>query len=397
MERDNLLMRKKGSKRGKIPPKRLYFFAALILFIVVLLIGFRFSGAHKDLQNNAEWAMALRKTPLEEKGANYLVYGAYEQEGEYCLDDIFLLNYPPGVDSPHVIFIPGEMLLSLQNDTKNGDPAEKDTFYFPVHFYEEGGAKLLIQQLSYFLGAPVHYFLGIDYAGVPEMVNYRGGYDYRGYLLKGEDFYDYFLKGEQDEEPLPRAMRRMQTLSDLVELVGEKQGIFSKSRSVRKAMPFLDTNMTWKELQDFYPILKDVFSTKGEEVINIPGVWRRQIDGEYYFEPERGLISYMMANLGKEFILPREMIKVEVLNGSGVAGIAAKAAELLREEGFAVVNVGNADSFDYARSRVIARQAEIEPAKEVVGFIPGAELIKDEIKDFPAMVTVIIGKNFKLD
>ncbi|MEW5919991.1 MAG: LCP family protein [Bacillota bacterium] len=398
MERDNLLRRKTRVKRGRMPLNRLFFFLAFVLFIIVLIIGFRFSGAYNDLQNRADWALALRKAPLEEKGSNYLIYGVYQKEGEYYLEDIFLLNYPPGVKSPHIIFIPGEMLLNRQDDSKNDTaPPEKETFYFPVHFYEEGGAKLLIQQLSYFLSVPVHYFLGINYGGIPEMVDYRGGINYRGYVLNGNDYYDYFLQGERDEEPLQRALRRMQALGNLVEFVGEKRGIFSKSRSVRKAAPYLDTNMSWKELQEFYPTLESVFSAKGDEVISIPGMWRRQIDGEYYFEPERGLISYMMANLGKEFILPRELITVEVLNGSGVAGIAAKVAEILREQGFQVVNVGNADSFDYARSRVIARQAEIEPAKAVVDFIPGAELLKEEVKDFPTMVTVIIGKNFNLD
>ncbi len=399
MERRSRRMR----KRDGMPLSRIYFYLALVLFIALLLIGFRFGGAHRDLQNNAAWALALRKAPLEEKGANYLIYGVYTKEGEYFLEDIFLLNYPPGSTSPHIIFIPGEMLLNRMDNSsatagqETTEHLERETFYFPVHFYEEGGAKLLLQQLSYFLGVPIHYFLEIDYGGIPELVDYRGGINYRGYNLKGSEYYDYFLHGEAEDQPLARAMYRMQALSNLVELIGEKRGIFSKSRSLRKALPYLDTNLTWKELQGLYPGLKEAFSLREHEVINIPGVWRRQIDGEYYFEPERGLISYLMANLGRDFILPRELITVEVLNGSGVTGIAAKVAELLREEGFQVVNVANADSFDYPMSRVIARQSEIEPAKEVAAYIPGAELLKEELKDFPAMVTVIIGKNFKLD
>ena len=236
---------------------------------------------------------------------------------------------------------------------------------------------------------------------MPEMVDYGGGINYRGYVLNGDEYYDYFLKGERDEEPLQRALRRMQALGNLVELVGEKRGIFSKSRSVRKATPYIDTNMTWNELEESYPsflsLISDSNIDEENSVIALPGAWHEQIDGEHYFEPDLELISYMMANLGEEFIMPRELITVAVLNGSGVAGVAAQIAEILKAEGFNVVEVGNADSFDYPRSQVISRQDEMKPAREVASFIPGADLLKESVESSPAMVTVIVGKNFTSD
>ncbi len=419
MERDNLLRRSPTVKRSKLPLNRLYFFVALLLFIVVLIIGFRFSGAHNDLQNRAEWALSLSDAALREQGTNHLLYGFYEKGGSMLLEDIFLINYPPDMESPHIIFIPGEMLFNRQvesleisslensdeipgNEENNLGTNERiNTFYFPVHFYKEGGAKLLIDQLSYFLGVPVHYYLELNYEGIPEMVDYRGGITYRGYDLDGDDYYDYFLQGERDELPLGRALRRMQSLSSLVEYVGEKRGVFSKSRSVRRAAPYIDTNMTWDELDNFYVSLAPLFSDQEnnlkDNVIEVPGVWREHIDGDTYFEPNNELISYMMTNLGKEFILPRELITVAVLNGSGVAGIAAQVAELLEEKGFQVVDVDNADSFDYPRSQVISRQDGMEPAREVAVVIPGSELLKEPVEGSPAMVTVIVGKNFTLD
>lgn len=418
MERYSLLKGSRPLRRNRLPLNRLFFFGILILFIVVLIIGFRFSGAHRDLQNQAEWALALSDVPPGDMGTNYLLYGIYEEEGELYLEDIFLLNYPADKKTPHVIFVPGELLLSRRASSENvtqTPPPERDdgetendedngvinnrlaTLFFPSHFYEEGGTKGLIEQLSYFLGVPVHYFLEVDYQGVPEMVDYRGGIDYRGYMLRGEEYYEYFLEGQRDEEPVERALRRMQALGSLVEYVGEKRGVFSKSRSVRKASPYLDTNMSWNELEEFYQSLDPLLAGKKDDVIRLPGTWRQQIDGKNVFEPQREQISYLMANLGKEFILPREMITVEVLNGCGVAGIAAKVGELLTAEGFKVVNVDNADSFEYPRSQVIARQQEMDPAREVAVLIPGAELFKEEIDGYEAMVTVIIGKNFTLD
>lgn len=56
---------------------------------------------------------------------------------------------------------------------------------------------------------------------------------------------------------------------------------------------------------------------------------------------------------------------VEVLNGSGIAGLAAQAAERLRDAGYPVVFVGNADHFRYRTTRVIARRAERNEAEAV--------------------------------
>ncbi|HAP31716.1 MAG TPA: hypothetical protein DCQ14_01480, partial [Firmicutes bacterium] len=301
--------------------------------------------------------------------------------------------------------IPGELLLNRRAEQQNGTPApeqageksepagDRNTYFLPANLYAEGGARLLISQISYFLSTPIHYYLGIDYGGIPVMVDYLGGITYRDNILQGNDYYGYFLRGEADEKPLQRALRRMQMLDLLVEAVGEKRGLFSKSRSLRKAAPYLDTNISWREMEEFYPSLSSLFSGNESEVTVLPGTWQRRIDGEYYYKAELGLISYLMTNLGKDFILPRELVTVEVLNGSGLAGIASKAAVILKEHGFHVVNVDNADSFDYARTQVISRQAEMGPAKEVAE-IMGAELLKEEVPGFPAMVTVIVGRNF---
>lgn len=412
MKRDNLHKLSTVGRSSRLPLRRVYFFVAFLLFIVILLIGFRFSGAYNDLQNKSEWALSLNAASSQEKGINYLLYGFYEEDGELYLEDIFLLNYPPQTDFPHIIFIPGEMLLNRQteyqnatraraqeNDEENNEGTNESlaTFFFPTHFYNEGGAKLLIEQISNFLGVPIHYYLELDYSGVPEMVDYRGGITYRGYALSGEEYYDYFLEGYMDEEPLQRALRRMQALVNLVEFVGEKKGIFNKSRSVRRAAPYIDTNMSRNGLEEFIPSFIPSITENERDVYELPGMWREQIDGEYYFEPDRELISYMMANLGEEFILPRELIRVAVLNGSGVAGVAAEVAAILEAEGFKVVEVDNADSFDYPRTQVIARQEEMKPAREVAYFIPDAELLKEVVEGSTVMVTVVVGKNFTLD
>ncbi|TVR62408.1 MAG: LytR family transcriptional regulator [Gemmatimonadales bacterium] len=87
-------------------------------------------------------------------------------------------------------------------------------------------------------------------------------------------------------------------------------------------------------------------------------------------------------------------IRVEVLNGAGIQGLAARARDLLREEGFDVVSHGNADTFDHEETRILARTNDEDGARAVadrLGF-DGIELAPDSTRY--ADVTVILGRDW---
>ena len=62
---------------------------------------------------------------------------------------------------------------------------------------------------------------------------------------------------------------------------------------------------------------------------------------------------------------PRERVRVEVLNAGGVPGMARAATGILRDAGFDVVEVGNADTFDRDSSLVLARLGRVDLASMV--------------------------------
>jgi hypothetical protein len=87
-------------------------------------------------------------------------------------------------------------------------------------------------------------------------------------------------------------------------------------------------------------------------------------------------------------------IRVEVLNGSGVSGLAARARDQLRAEGFDVVYYGNAASFDHATTRVLARTDGGPAARAVAGRlgVTGVEVEPDSTLFVD--VTVILGADW---
>ncbi len=89
-------------------------------------------------------------------------------------------------------------------------------------------------------------------------------------------------------------------------------------------------------------------------------------------------------------------IKVEVLNGCGVNGLARTVANRLRTTGFDVMTLDNADRFDYPESIVIDRLGNPEDADRVAEALGISNRIQQIIPDPFRIesVTVIIGKDY---
>jgi len=84
--------------------------------------------------------------------------------------------------------------------------------------------------------------------------------------------------------------------------------------------------------------------------------------------------------------------RVEILNGSGQAGAGSHLATALREAGYQVVEVRNADRFDYPKTLVVARTEDLRGARKVAKFVGNARVIRQRsLVDWD--VTVVIGRD----
>ena len=89
---------------------------------------------------------------------------------------------------------------------------------------------------------------------------------------------------------------------------------------------------------------------------------------------------------------PPAGIRVEVLNGSGQEGVGGKVATVLRDAGFQVISVRNADRFDYPRTLVAARGSDMGRARAVARRLDGSQVIRQRAPvDWD--VTVVVGRD----
>ncbi|HEX6039089.1 LytR C-terminal domain-containing protein [Longimicrobium sp.] len=91
---------------------------------------------------------------------------------------------------------------------------------------------------------------------------------------------------------------------------------------------------------------------------------------------------------------PTERVRVEVLNASGVPGLARRGTEALRDVGFDVVNYGNAPGFAPDSSLVLDRVGRMELARSVADAIQVPRVYARPDSNVYVDVTVVLGRDW---
>lgn len=89
------------------------------------------------------------------------------------------------------------------------------------------------------------------------------------------------------------------------------------------------------------------------------------------------------------------VIVVEVRNGCGVSGLGDRVARYLRNQGFDVILVGNAEDFEFAETMVVDRSGEWAKAHEVARALGGVQVVQQISSATLADATVVIGRDFE--
>lgn len=116
---------------------------------------------------------------------------------------------------------------------------------------------------------------------------------------------------------------------------------------------------------------------------------------EMYYQPKKDDIDRLVAGWwGVPTRKEERRLRVMVLNGAGVPGIAGDVAGTLIGRGYQVVDSKNADSFNYSKTLIIlyhASKREGLALKKILG--TGVIMTKDIPQDI-ADVSIVVGKDY---
>jgi len=90
---------------------------------------------------------------------------------------------------------------------------------------------------------------------------------------------------------------------------------------------------------------------------------------------------------------PKRPLRIELLNGSGRSGLAGELASYLRDGGFDVLLVSNADRSDYRNTLVVNRSETPEPGNIVADYLGTRHVVQQIRAQEMIDVTVIVGRD----
>jgi len=86
-------------------------------------------------------------------------------------------------------------------------------------------------------------------------------------------------------------------------------------------------------------------------------------------------------------------VVVEVLNGCGLKGIGERACQLLNDQGFDVMFVGNADDFGYERTLVVDRTGDLSKANAIADVLGIGQVISQLSASTYVEATLVVGND----
>jgi len=349
-------------------------------------------------------------------------------------DTMILASLDPQSQSLGLLSLPRDLWLPIPG---LGFSSKINTAYQlgETEGYPGGGPQLSKDTVSSFIGQPVQYFVRVNFQGFVELVDLIGGVDVvvpatihddqyptedYGYQtfhldagvqhLDGETALKYVRTRNIDDD-YSRARRQQQVIravadkvlrADMLPTLLPKlpRLLYTMRSSIETDIPMavmldLANYARGAALRDVRQLVLD--NSFGEETYAENGAWillpdRALVRGALanFFAPTTGAGS-SVAQLGTDWV------RIEVLNGTGEPGVAARTRDLLEAQGWRVVSIGDADRSDYGRTLIINYGVPKELVDQVgtdLEIQPNLSSLNGLNSSSPVDVRIVVGRDF---
>lgn len=391
--------------------KQLHFNTSVLLIMLMILI----------LAGGALFTyLAVRSDPVEDALSGDRVINTLFVIEQYQKPlASFVISYYPETRRATIFDIPGEIGLILKKLNRvDRIDALYDSTSMDEYAQEVGG--LLGMEITFRvalgfedLGDLVDLLEGVDLF-IPDPVELYGDQNLvllpSGLIrLDGDKVKDYISYEIPDDDREDTIIRRQRLIIALLKRLGEQNAYLKKPSIAQVYQPFLRMNLNPR-------IQSRLFDELANAEIDRVSIHRvngnyRDVSGQLLLFPLydgsliKDIVKQSLSALVRsgEGTLTERVYTVEVLNGTASTGLASRTADLLRGFGYDVINIGNADSFDYEKTEIIDRSGYEEMAKIFADVIRCKELrfeTEEDVRfdsqslEYRADFTLIIGKDF---
>jgi LCP family protein required for cell wall assembly len=345
------------------------------------------------------------------------VLGIGRDDGSVLTDTMMILHVPADGTRASLISFPRDSYVAIPGNGKNKLNA---AYAFGSDFGKDpdAGIQLLIETLQNITGLTIDHYVGIDLIGFYRIANALGGVP----INLCEDVDDgnsgvHLKAGAQTLEgvqalafvrqrygldewggDLARGARQRYVLSQLFGQV-QSAGTLTNPLKIKSVLDAVSSSLTIDKGLVLLDLAKQMrhLTTGGITEASIPtlgtGMQGEMSVVNVDFAGMSDFISRMVgtstdATLAGAALVDPSTVDVDVLNGAGIGGIAAKNGDALRALGFAVHTV--TDSQPTSTTTIRYQDGMQSQAKTLAAQVPGAVMVKTASV---AKVTLIIGMN----
>lgn len=156
-----------------------------------------------------------------------------------------------------------------------------------------------------------------------------------------------------------------------------------------------DSSLNYSEMQFYLQKLKKI---KPSNINMAPLPVRPIVVGDdTFYEPKKDEMNKLIEVLwGVKSSKKKEPVRVVVLNGSGVPGAGGDVAELLINNGYKVVDIKNASTFDYKKTQIISYIDDKKQAENIKSLLKTGIIIRKDVPQDLTELTIVVGKDYKI-
>lgn len=117
---------------------------------------------------------------------------------------------------------------------------------------------------------------------------------------------------------------------------------------------------------------------------------------DIYYQPQKDKIADVLKSWWGISASPQQQpLRIKILNGSGLPGIAGVAAKVLIRDGYQVIDTTNASAFTVGRTRIVVYHATDAAALQIQKVIGNGRIVRGKEAQDVVDVIIVIGKDFK--
>lgn len=374
--------------------------ANLVVFGGYLALRYYTGRIDDELQKNEEVVAALAEQPdSRQDPLNFLLIGSDSREnlpedlegnfgsfGGERADVIMIVQLIREAGTVRVLSLPRDLRVEIEG---HGSDKLNAAFAF-------GGGSLTVQTVNKYTGIPIHHYAEIDFYGFASLVDALGGVTL-DFPFPARDLKSGFevpagrqrLSGARalgfarsrsyqelqddrwvsvDANDIGRTRRQQQLILAIIAEVKHPSTITEAGTLIETVGSFLtvDAALDQNSLIDLAWSMRSINAAEIES-ITLPTVTRSIDGGSYQLPDEPAAGAVLTAFLTGEplGVITQGPVRVQILNGNGIPGAAARWAGELSDARFVVVDIGDAESDDFATTVLLAGPDRVASATMV--------------------------------